>query len=237
MKKETTAVVVASDLFERSPFRGWKALGQALTASAALLCATLNISASTSHKGSEPAAYRQVAFVGTAVAKSTSGQVEYLSGTRWLPAKTGQVFSCEQLCRTKGNGKAIFQLRSSGSLVRIGENTIARFCALDQEMSVASLTGYEATGNGATVRAVRGVAEFLNENSKWQSIRVNTILPSGASVRTLDKSTMDLFFAESGLVMRISPDSRVTLNRVPLVAVGEIQTNGKNSAYLAQMTQ
>jgi hypothetical protein len=212
----------------------WKALAQALTA-AALLCATANCAASHVQKNAEPENYRRVAFVGTAVTKSTVGDVEYFSGTKWMPAKPGQVFSCEQICRTKGNGKAVFQMRTSGSLVRVGENTVIRFCALDQSMPVASLTGYEAAAGGAAVRAVRGAAEYLNKDSKWETIRVNSNLSAGTTVRTLGKTTVDLFFADSGLVMRINPDSQVILNHIPVVVAGEIQTNQKTGNLLAQV--
>jgi hypothetical protein len=213
----------------------WKVFAQALTIGATLLCATANCVASHGHKSAPIENYRRVAFVGTAIAKSTVGDVEYLRGTKWLPAKAGQVFSCEQICRTKGNGKAVFQMRTSGSLVRVGNNTIVRFCGLDQNMPVASLTGYEAVAGGATVRAVRGTAEYLNKDSKWETVRVNSTLPAGASVRTLDKTTVDLFFPGSGLVMRISPDSEVILNQIPVVAAGEIQTNQKTGSLLAQV--
>ncbi|MDB6041235.1 MAG: hypothetical protein JWM99_5076 [Verrucomicrobiales bacterium] len=222
-------------VIEARSLGNWKALGQALMAAAALLSATANCVASHAQKNAEPESYRRVAFVGTAVAKSTVGDVEYFSGTKWVPAKAGQVFNCEQICRTKGNGKAVFQMRTSGSLVRVAENTIVRFCALDQTMAVASLTGYEAAAGGATVRAVRGAAEYLNKDSKWQTIRVNSTLPAGATVRTLEKTIVDLFFADSGLVMRISPDSQVILNQIPVVAAGEIQTNQKTGSLLAQV--
>jgi hypothetical protein len=212
----------------------WKTFARALTITASLLCATANCVASH-HKSAPAENYRRVAFVGTAVTKSTAGDVEYLCGTKWVPAKAGQVFDCEQICRTKGNGKAVFQMRTSGSLVRVGNNTMVRFCGLEQSMPVESLTGYEAVAAGATVRAVRGTAEYLNKNSKWETIRVNTTLPSGATVRALDKTTVDLFFPGSGLVMRINPNSEVILNQIPVVAAGEIQTNQKTGSFLAQV--
>ena len=200
-----------------------------------LVCATLNVPASSAREQPEMDSYRHVAFVGTALTKSTVGQVEFLSGKNWLPTKVGQVFDCEQICRTKADAKAVFQMRSSGSLVRVGENTMIRFCPLDEGMPVASLTGYEAAGTQATVRAVRGTAEFHDKrSSKWLPVRVNSFLPAGASVRTLNKTTVDLFFADSALVMRIHPDSRVTLNAAPLVAAGAIQTNRKPANFLAQ---
>ena len=178
---------------------------------------------------------RRVAFVGTAVAKSVGGRVEFLCKKSWLPVKNGQAFTCGQVCRVKAGGSVIFQMRSSGSLVRAGENTLVRFCPLDERMPVASLTGYEAITGGAAVRAVRGKAEYLDEHSNWQPLRVNSSLTLGTSVRTGDKTTVDLFFADSGLVVRMHPDSRVILNQIPLVCEGQIQANRKTSKLLANV--
>ena len=208
--------------------RGNGALAKTLLL-AAVICGSL---VAAPAKQDDLASYRRVAFVGTAIVKSTKGNVEYRAGEQWKTVAPGQTLACDSVCRTELGGQATFQMRSSGSLVRIGEMTAIRFTALDESMPIASLTGYQSSESAATVRAVRGNSEIL-QNHKWVGLKVGDVVQTGTPLRTGSETVVDLFFRDTGTVVRVTPKSQITVSDVPMVASGEVLTNRKTTGLLA----
>jgi hypothetical protein len=75
----------------------------------------------------------------------------------------------------------------------------------------------------ATVRAVRGRADFLNPKGKWEELRLGKVLHAGDRVRTSDVSEVDFFLGQNGPVIRLSPGSLLSFDELSLrESAGEI---------------
>ena len=78
-----------------------------------------------------------------------------------------------------------------------------------QRCSIGFRQGY------AVVRAVRGQAEYSNwTGDRWRRLNVGWMLQSGASVRTLPDSEVDLFLKQNGPIVRVTPGTVLTLEQL-----------------------
>ncbi|MDX1950770.1 MAG: hypothetical protein SFY81_01220 [Verrucomicrobiota bacterium] len=168
-----------------------------------------------------PLNWSRVAFVGEAVHKSSQGLVERLgSDNQWHQVKAGDSFLPGSFIRTQSESSAVFQMKDSGSLVRLTPRTMLRLAPLDQTMERSTLTGREER-SGFVVRAVRGKAEF-KRNGEWKKLNVGDVLAIGTPIRTSSKSTLDLFRADTGMVLRASPATFLILENRPRSLSGRL---------------
>lgn len=78
-------------------------------------------------------------------------------------------------------------------------------------------TEAQAADGKAIVRAVRGKAEFSDSNSGgWTMLKVGKVLKSGAKIRTLNQSQVDLFLGANGPVVRVTEDTELGLDKLNL---------------------
>ncbi|MEW6159227.1 MAG: FecR family protein [Verrucomicrobiota bacterium] len=84
---------------------------------------------------------------------------------------------------------------------------------------VATLFGVTAAAdvNKAVARAVRGTAEYSLAPDEWRSARVNQIYRPGTLLRTGQNSIADLYLAENGPVVRLTPNTVLKLAKLDLV--------------------
>jgi hypothetical protein len=70
-----------------------------------------------------------------------------------------------------------------------------------------------------SVREVKGNASFLIGGS-WQALKPHMALAEGAVVKTEADSTLDLVFQDSGTALRLTPDSKLRLDKIAVDRVG-----------------
>jgi len=76
------------------------------------------------------------------------------------------------------------------------------------------------------VKAVTGRVEYSVAGGPWQQATTNSVLVQGASIRTQNESTADLFLPYSGTVLRLIPNS--------IVKVDSLE---RSLAYMENLTQ
>ena len=161
---------------------------------------------------------QRVALVGSAEVKEVDGQVERLAGFEvWKRLTPGTRLQPGDLLRTR-EGSAILKMESSGSLVKVHPATILRLSPLEEGWNRSVLTG-EREGEGYVVRSMQGTAFVQSPNGKWRVLRVDSVLPEGAVVRTAAGSTVNLFLTSEQRPIRVAASSRVILN--PSLTSGE----------------
>lgn len=72
----------------------------------------------------------------------------------------------------------------------------------------------------AVVHAVQGAATW-RVGATWQPLQENHLLGAGATIKTADNTTVDLFLPESGTVLRLLPNSEVRFDRMDEMPGGE----------------
>jgi hypothetical protein len=72
----------------------------------------------------------------------------------------------------------------------------------------------QAGAGKATVRAVRGSADFSDGSGSWKKIKVGVVLKQGAVIRTAAESSVDLFLDQNGPVVRVTENSQLGLDRL-----------------------
>lgn len=105
------------------------------------------------------------------------------------------------------------------------------------------LTGYANAENRqgkATVRAVRGHAQFSVGGGAWEPLKVGVTLKPGASIQTGPESTVDLFLGQNGPVIRVTPDTTVGLDKLAFTDTGadtviDTQLNLKSGRILGNV--
>ncbi len=76
----------------------------------------------------------------------------------------------------------------------------------------------------AIVRAVRGAGSYTIPGASHENVlRVGTILPEGAIIQTKAGAIADLALAQNGLVVRLTPKTKLSLEKLRYV------TNGKDT--------
>lgn len=72
----------------------------------------------------------------------------------------------------------------------------------------------------AQVRAIRGTAVYSAPNLSPQPLKVGMALPAGAKIETGVDSTVDLFLGPNAGVLRVSPESSLSLNKLSKTETG-----------------
>lgn len=71
------------------------------------------------------------------------------------------------------------------------------------------------------VRSVTGKADYSTDGLTWTALKSGAQLSSGTIVRTESKSTVDMVLKYNGSVWRLSPDSRLKLEKLATRTAGE----------------
>ena len=145
---------------------------------------------------------QRVAFVGDATVKDVNGKVERLCGIDcWSAVSKGTTLHAGDLVRVE-NGSLVLKMTESQSFVKVTPGTLLHLLPLEQNWDRTILTGTEDK-SGFIVRGCRGSASYRDEHGEWQPVRVNSVLPQTATLRTEAQSTVDLFCTTTHHAMRI----------------------------------
>lgn len=88
---------------------------------------------------------------------------------------------------------------------------IAYSAALGAALLVSSA---QAAVGKATVRAVRGTADYSAGTGSWAPLKVGVVLRPGSKVRTAAQSQVDLFLDQNGPVVRITEETELGLDKL-----------------------
>jgi hypothetical protein len=83
-------------------------------------------------------------------------------------------------------------------------------------------TSAQAAVNKATVRAVRGTAEYAGARGEgWKPLKVGVSLKPNSIVKTAPDSTVDLFLGDNGPVVRVTSDTELGIDKLNYENSGE----------------
>jgi hypothetical protein len=72
----------------------------------------------------------------------------------------------------------------------------------------------------AKVRAIQGTAKYSTDGGVWVPLKVNATLRSGSIIQTDSDSRVDLFLGENGPVVRVTPNTTVSLDKLTVSKAG-----------------
>ncbi|MHB8519845.1 MAG: FecR domain-containing protein [Limisphaerales bacterium] len=99
---------------------------------------------------------------------------------------------------------------------------MSKWAAYAVALLAVTLVGTAQAKDGtATVRAVRGTADFSTGGGTWEKLSVGKVLSSGATIRTAGESEVDLFLRQNGPVVRVTPDSTLGLDTLLFEDTGD----------------
>jgi len=135
------------------------------------------------------------------------GPVEFAKGGEdWQALRVGLALEPGAMIRAGEGAEALLRDSRHGSFLRLTEGTSLRL-ALDEGKPVGDAAAVEKV---AVIRAIRGAVE-VDRGQGWESLRVNQVLPPGAMLRTGTGAGADLFFRQSGLVLRVGSGSALRI--------------------------
>jgi hypothetical protein len=107
---------------------------------------------------------------------------------------------------------------------------------------VGSSLQAQTTPGKAEVRAIQGTAVYSIGGGPSMPLKVGTILPSGATVKTGPDSSVDLFLGNSAGVLRVTENSTVGLDKLALTDTGadtvvEVQLNLPEGTILGNVNK
>ena len=84
----------------------------------------------------------------------------------------------------------------------------------------ADLKAETVQQGSAKVRQIKGSARYSADSGAWIPLKVGTTLHPGASVQTAPESIVDLDLGENGPMIRIAPNSTVSLDKLTFAGTG-----------------
>jgi hypothetical protein len=78
----------------------------------------------------------------------------------------------------------------------------------------------DAAVGKAVVRTIRGTAQYSDKGGELKSLRVGRVLGPGASVKAGVNSTVDLFLADNGPLVRVTSDTTLDLDKLEVDRTG-----------------
>jgi hypothetical protein len=96
-----------------------------------------------------------------------------------------------------------------------------------------SLIQAESSLESAIVRSVKGAAYYSKPNGAWVPLKVKTDLQQGMLIKTAPESNVILQLAKSGGVLRVNPDTVVSLAKLA-VTVTPLETIAETDVSLIQ---
>jgi hypothetical protein len=82
----------------------------------------------------------------------------------------------------------------------------------------------EVTKNSAVVRTVRpagGASYSTDKGQTWKTLSVGSLLEQGATIKTTPNTVVDLFLGDNGPVVRLSENTRLSIDRLVRENVGQ----------------
>src|SRR5438445_2876507 len=70
------------------------------------------------------------------------------------------------------------------------------------------------------IKAVKGEVAY-STNQNWQPLKENMIVRSGTTIKTGPESTVDLILQYNGTVLRLTPDSMLSFDKLSKASAGE----------------
>ena len=89
--------------------------------------------------------------------------------------------------------------------------------SLQAELSLPAQTFKPGIGE---VRALRGIVQFSINDKDWKILKANAKIPEGTVVRTKADSSIDIYLAENGPVVRLSENSILKFESLRLSGAG-----------------
>src|SRR5439155_18425977 len=81
-------------------------------------------------------------------------------------------------------------------------------------VAVSLLTSHAQVQSGQVlIKAVNGEATY-STNGNWQALKENMIIKHGTSIKTGPDSTIDLILQYNGSVLRLTPDSMLSFDKL-----------------------
>jgi hypothetical protein len=107
---------------------------------------------------------------------------------------------------------------------------------------VGSSLQAQTTPGKAEVRAIQGTAVYSIGGGPSMPLKVGTILPSGATIKTGPDSSVDLFLGNSAGVLRVTENSTLGLDKLALTDTGadtvvEVQLNLPEGTILGNVNK
>ena len=101
-------------------------------------------------------------------------------------------------------------------------STKSLVAGLTLAVGLAFATGAQAeTKQGkAEVKAIRGTAKYSTGGNVWVPLKVGTVLRSGAIIQTAMESTVDLFLGQNGPVVRMTPETTLSFDKLVYTDTG-----------------
>lgn len=88
-------------------------------------------------------------------------------------------------------------------------------------ITFALVGGVQAQQQGkAVVRAIKGTAKYKAGAGDWAPLKVNAVLQPGSVVETAADSQVDLFLGDNGPVVRVTPASQLSLDKLTINKTG-----------------
>lgn len=99
----------------------------------------------------------------------------------------------------------------------------------------------QAESGKAVVRAVRGTADY-SDGGSWIALRVGKVLNPGSKIRTQPQSSVDLFLAVNGPVVRVTENTELGLDKLSFENTGadtviETQLDLKSGRVLGKVNK
>ncbi|MBU6402053.1 MAG: FecR domain-containing protein [Verrucomicrobia bacterium] len=99
---------------------------------------------------------------------------------------------------------------------------LSTWTAYAATLLAATLVGTaQAKEGSATVRAIRGTADYSTGGGTWQKLSVGKVLGMGATIRTAADSEVDLFLKDNGPVVRVTPETTLGLDTLLFEETGD----------------
>src|SRR5215471_19672128 len=94
-------------------------------------------------------------------------------------------------------------------------------CLFSALVAVSLISSHAQVQSGQVlIKAVSGETSYWLDD-KWQPLKENMVLKGGTSLKTGPESTIDLILQYNGTVLRLTPDSLLSLDKLNKEAAGE----------------
>lgn len=92
----------------------------------------------------------------------------------------------------------------------------------------------------ATVYSIRGSAKYSQGGGVWVPLKTGTVLKPGATIQTAPESIVDLNLKENGPVVRITPNTTISLDKLAFTGTGvegvtETKLNVQNGTLIGNV--
>ena len=156
----------------------------------------------------------KAAINGEARVRLLKGQAEYAyDSANWKPLSAGKALEAGATIRTSDKSEVILSVEETGAFLRVSPNSVLALNSVAATEAAMKTSNLQKEKGSATVRAVRGKAEVYTKAAQWEPLKVNTLVTRGSILRTSSGATVDLFFSDKSLVVRMDSDTILRLDQ------------------------